>query len=188
MKAASARSQKVKGDMKLTDLQEMERPMGTESKKKPDRLERAPGIAGLILAALVAFIILTSRSTLKQFGTQSDLLGPWFIPWLSVAGIALGSALLLLRRHVWQGEDHSIDDAGSLRNVDIWAGLSSLLVYAWVMEYLGFYLDTAFLLFEFAFLFRLRIRSTIAVGVGMELFAYLLFVRLLHVLLPLWPI
>lgn len=174
--------------MKPTDLQEMERPMDTESQDKPEKIERAPGVAGLLLAALVGFLILTSHSTLKQFGTQSDSLGPWFIPWLSVAGIALGSTILLLRRHLWQGEDHSSDDTGSLRNVDIWVGLGSLLAYVWVMEYLGFYLDTAFLLFEFAFLFRLRIRSTIAVGVGMELFAYLLFVRLLHVLLPLWPI
>lgn len=178
---------KKRDDMESDCSQEVERPMDVKSQKDPEKLERAPGVAGLILAALVAFLILTSHSTLKQFGTQSDSVGSWFIPWLSVAGIALGSILLLLRRHLWQGEDHSSDDTGSLRSADIWVGLGSLLVYVWVMQYLGFYLDTAFLLFEFAFLFRLRIRSTIAVGVAMELFAYLLFVRLLHVLLPLWP-
>lgn len=164
--------------------------MGSASEKTTNsqKPERAPGIVGLVLVAAVVYLIVSVHSTLKQFGNTSDILGPWFIPWVSVAGITVGSVLLLLRRNAWQGEDHSSDDTGSLRKPDIWIGLASLLIYVWAMEYLGFYVDSALLIVEFIFLFKLRVRTAIAVGIGMELFAYILFVRLLNILLPAWPV
>lgn len=159
-----------------------------EPKKKRTRGDLAPGYAGIILAACIAGVILTSHSNSKQFGTQSDPLGPWFLPWLGCLGIFFGSILLLFLRNSSKGIDHMIEEFGSLKEPAIWIALGSLVVYLWAMSYLGFYLDTALLLGEFTFLFKLKLRTVILVGLAMELLAYLLFIRLLRVLIPGWPI
>lgn len=177
-----------RGRMQASGLHDKTTPIVEGGEKTTSKAEVAPGIAGLIVAAVVALVIMMSHSNIRQFGTQSDSLGPWFLPWLSFAGIVLGSVPLLLRRRSTQEADRLGEEYGSMREAGIWIGLASLAVYVWVMPYLGFYVDTAFLLGEFAFIFRLRLRTVVVVGISMELLAYLLFVRLLHILLPAWPI
>lgn len=159
-----------------------------EPKTKRPRGNLAPGYTGIILAACIAGVILTSHSNLKQFGTQSDPLGPWFMPWIGCLGIFFGSILLLFHRTRSKDKDQMIEEFGSLKEPAIWIALGSLVVYLWAMPYLGFYLDTALLLGEFTLLFKLKLRSVILVGLAMELLAYLLFIRLLRVLIPGWPI
>lgn len=168
------------------DLEKKAAPMERD-KDSSRSVNLAPGIAGVIVALFVALGILTSHSTLKQFGTESDPLGPWFVPWLSAGGILLGSLVVAVNRNSDAYHRALVEEHGKLSDAKIWIGLSAMVVYVWILPYLGFYIASALLVGVFTSIFQLSWRTAVLVGISMDLFAYLLFIRLLHVLLPGWP-
>ena len=141
----------------------------------------------LIGIALLAFAALYYQQTYEIVrGLASDKLGPTFFPRL-LAG-ALGAAALAL---IWRALSNR-SDPEPLRpvRVGLFAGTLALtLVYVLLLPSLGYPIATAlFLAAMIATLGYTRLVGLVGTSVGVTAVLYLVFVRALHVLVPMGPL
>ena len=136
---------------------------------------------GLLLFALLYL----QQSFLITRGFASDRLGPAFFPRL-LAGALVVLAVVLIVRALSGRSDPTPPPA--IRFGILFGVLALLVAYGLLMPQLGFLLTTPVLLGAFIWLLGLRQwGSLVGTAVGLTVILYLVFVRALHVLLPLGP-
>lgn len=118
-------------------------------------------------------------------GAAAEDLGANFFPHVLVIAIGLFSIVLFVRTLVLSPATSTAP--AMTKQAMLRVGLSILLciVYAWLYEWSGFYVSTA--LFSFAFLLLVgekRPRVILTFIVGMEMFLYVGFYKILEVSLP----
>jgi putative tricarboxylic transport membrane protein len=136
--------------------------------------------AAAVLLAFGLFAITQARGL--RFGTVAAP-GPGFFP----LGLAVALALvgLGLTVHAWRTDPARADAPTDLRRAAVVGTLVSLLVYALVLEWLGFLLATfALLVFFFRALQRQRWLVVVAGSLATSLLSYLVFKTWLGVNLP----
>ena len=136
---------------------------------------------GLLVVAAVYF----QQSFAITRGFASDRLGPSFFPRL-LAGVLVVLAVTLVVRALSGRSDPTPPPA--IRFGILFGVLALLVAYGLLMPQLGFLLTTPVLLGAFIWLLGLRQwGSLVGTAVGLTVILYLVFVRALHVLLPLGP-
>jgi putative tricarboxylic transport membrane protein len=133
---------------------------------------------GLLAFALVYF----RQSFMILRGFASDRLGPAFFPRMLALALA-ALALTLIIRAVAGRSDPSRPPA--IRAGTLAIVLVVLVLYAFVLPYLGFLIATPLMLGAVIWFLGLRAWSSLAAtAVGVTVVLWLVFARLLHVLLP----
>lgn len=119
-------------------------------------------------------------------GFATDRLGPVFWPRLLAVVLAALAAALMVRA----GSGRSDPAPPPTMRVGLFAWVLAMTAgYALVLPELGFVIATPLLLGALIWLLGLRQwRGVIGAAVGMTLVLYVVFVRALHVLLPMGPI
>lgn len=137
---------------------------------------------GLLLFALLYL----QQSFLIMRGFASDKLGPAFFPRL--LGVVLATlAVTLIVRALFGRSDPTPPPA--IRGGLLAAVVAVLVAYSLIMPWLGFLITTPLLLIAIIWMMGMRRwGSMIGTAVGLTLVLYLVFVRALHVLLPLGPV
>ena len=134
-------------------------------------------------AVLLAFALLAiTQARGLRFGTVAAP-GPGFFP-LSLA-VALSLVGLGLIVHAWRADAARADAPTGLRRAAVVGTLGSLLIYALVLEWLGFLLATfALLVFFFRVLQRQSWLVVVAGSLVTSILSYLVFKTWLGVNLP----
>jgi putative tricarboxylic transport membrane protein len=135
--------------------------------------DRILGAACLVVAAGMAWAARDYAAPISY-----EPVGPRAFPLLLSALMAVGGAWLVLRP---SGHDSGLGMA-SLRTLGLAAG--AVFVYALLFEMLGFTLATALMALPVGLAFGGSWKQSIAGGVGLGLGLYLLFDKLLDVVLP----
>lgn len=118
-------------------------------------------------------------------GAAAEDLGADFFPYILVIAIALFSIILFVRTLVFSPADSKGPAMAKQAVLRIGLSITMCVVYAWLYEWSGFYISTA--LFSLAFLILVgekRPWVILSFIVGMEVFLYVGFYKILEVSLP----
>ena len=143
-------------------------------------MRRADLLSGIGLFLFSTFYF--ERSFAISTGLASDRLGPTFFPRLLALLLALLSVVLIVRA-AW--DRSSPTPLHPVRTGRLFAVFALTIAWALLLPRLGFLIITPLLLGSVIWILgHRRWRTLIGVSLGMTLILYAVFVRALHVLLP----
>ncbi len=134
---------------------------------------------GLVAIALAAVMVIFGYGLQAPFAYEP--VGPRAFPLMAAAAIAVCGIILVLK----PGEANTEEGSGISRPILILSGC--LLAYALLFQPLGFVLSTTVLMVPIAMVFGASWWQGLITGAALAISSYLLFDKLLDVILPVGP-